>query len=144
MKRKTKFIIAGAVVLVLAFASIGTYYLMNRKSQEEKLSASLKSMGQEFYESFYFEHVSTSLSESEMTSFFDQFVEIGIKVNLESLGTYNNAANADIAATFVNDETGNACNAVNTRAIIYPVAPYTNTSYTIEVELDCGFGSTAE
>lgn len=142
-KSKIKFIIIG-IIIVLVIASIGFYYLLNQKNEEEKLTASLTEMGSEFYESFYFEHVTSSLSEDEATAFFEQFKEIGIKINLESLGTYNNAQNAEKVEAFVNSETGNACNQVNTRAIIYPVAPYTSTSYTIEVELDCGFASAEE
>lgn len=132
---KIKFIII-AVVVVLAAVIVGI--LVSRGGSNEKtLDASLKEMGKNFYENFYYEQVGSSAD--ERTSLLSKFTTVGIKVDLDNLGRYNDGEFKEEISKFKNNKTNDKCNKTNTRVVIYPKSPYGKTDYTIKTELDCGF-----
>ncbi len=139
-KKKMIQICAIAVGLVIVLGVILFLTRGSRLSQEEKLSDSLTKMGEEFYTEFYYTEISKGKSESEVSEFLSKFQDIGIKINLDNLSRYNDGKNEDEIANFKNED-GKACNATNTRAVIYPKSPYGKKDYTVKVELDCGFDS---
>lgn len=72
-------------------------------------------------------------------SLLSKFSTIGIKVDLENLGRYNNGEFKDKISKFKNSDTDEKCNSTNTMVYIYPKSPYGKTDYTVKAELDCGF-----
>lgn len=140
-KLKKSFIIIIAIVLVLIVCSIIISVLLknSHKSNENSLKNSLTEMGRDFYENFYYEQIGKSAD--ERTNLLAKYTNIGIKVDLENLATYNNGKFKDKVSEFINNKTEEKCNKSNSKAIIYPKSPYGKTDYTIEVNLDCGFES---
>lgn len=132
---KIKFVII-AIVVILAAVVIGI--LVSRGGSNEKsLESSLKEMGKNFYENFYYEQVGSSAD--ERTSLLSKFTTVGIKVDLDNLGRYNDGEFKEEISKFKNSKTNDKCNKTNTRVVIYPKSPYGKTDYTIKTELDCGF-----
>ena len=123
------------LILVIAFFIIN----INKKeiSEEERLSNLLIKMSSEFYENFYYDQIGST--EEERINFVKKYETIGIKFNLDNLSRYNSDENNELIKEFINSNTNLECNRVNTKAIIYPVEPYSKKSYNIKIELDCGF-----
>ena len=121
------------VLVVVLFLTRGL-----RATKEEKLNKSLTNLGEKFYTEFYYDEISKGKSADELSEFLSRFQDVGIKVNLDNLARYNDNANEEEIAEFVNEK-GEACNRDNTRAVIYPKSPYGKNDYTIKAELDCGF-----
>lgn len=128
--------------MVLLFAIGGSIFFLSNVSgqnQEEKLDKKLVEIGTEFYEEFYYEQIVSGKSEAEVEEFLGRFAEIGIKVDLDNLSRFDEKKYSNLAEIFVNEKDKVACSIHNTRAIIYPQAPYTKTDHKVEAELDCGF-----
>ena len=123
------------LILIIAFFIINS----NKKeiSEEERLSNLLIKMSSEFYENFYYDQIGST--EEERINFVKKYETIGIKFNLDNLSRYNSDENNELIKEFINSNTNLECNRVNTKAIIYPVEPYSKKSYNIKIELDCGF-----
>ncbi len=123
------------LILIIAFFIIN----INKKeiSEEERLSNLLIKMSSEFYENFYYDQIGST--EEERINFVKKYETIGIKFNLDNLSRYNSDENNELIKEFINSNTNLECNRVNTKAIIYPVEPYSKKSYNIKIELDCGF-----
>ncbi len=129
-------IFAIILILVIAFFIIKN---INRKeiSEEERLSNLLIKMSSEFYENFYYDQIGST--EEDRINFVKKYETIGIKFNLDNLSRYNFDENNELIKEFINSNTNLECNRVNTKAIIYPVEPYSKKSYNIKIELDCSF-----
>lgn len=130
---KRMFLLLG-IALILTIIIVVTILLFsyNYKDPYEKY---LKDMGKEFYETFYYDQISSDVS--DMTEFLKQYEKIGIKVNLNVLSKYAGQKNNELISKFVNSKTGNPCNYTDTRVIIYPHSPYDKKSYSIKTELSC-------
>jgi len=136
--------LAVVIVLIVVFAVVYGCIKMfgGSASQENKLTNSLKKMGEEFYTEYYYPEISKDKSSAEVTAVLEKFKDIGIKIDLDNLSRYNDGANEEEIAKFKNN--GKACNNKTTRAIIYPKSPYGKKDYKVEVELDCGFDKKAD
>lgn len=106
-------------------------------SQEKKLTSKLQEMGKDFYENFYYQQVGST--NEERIKFLKKFETIGIKVNLDNLSRYNLKDSEQVLSQFVNKKNNTNCDKTNTQVIIYPVEPYNQDSYNLEVHLECGF-----
>ncbi len=122
-------IIAIAIFLIMTF--------MKPKNNKKELESSLKEMGIEFYENFYYEQVGTSID--ERTNLLSKYTDIGIKVDLDNLERYNSGKFKDKISEFKNARTNEKCSRTDTKVIIYPKSPYQKKDYKIEIRLDCGF-----
>lgn len=135
-KSSNKNVIIIVVIVVLAII-VGVVLGLGRKSNEKELDSSLKEMGKSFYENFYYEQVGSSAD--ERSSLLSKFTTVGIKIDLDNLGRYNDGEFKDEIEKFKNSKTNDKCNKTNTKVIIYPKSPYGKTDYTVKAELDCGF-----
>lgn len=134
MRKRTIFIIVAVIIIALA---VGAYFIFSNRSNESKLESSLTDMGRDFYENFYYKQVGKS--SEERTDLLSKFTTIGIKIDLENLGRYDNGKYSKDIKEFVNNKTNKKCNKTNTKVVIYPKSPYGKTDYTVEAQLDCGF-----
>lgn len=140
MKEKKKFnkkVIIGIVVLLLVAAGVVLFLVRNSSDNREQLETSLTEMGKSFYENFYYEQIGSSAD--ERASLLSKFTTVGIKVDLDNLGRYNNGEFKAEIKEFKNSKTDEECSKTGTKVIIYPKSPYGKTDYNIEVNLDCGF-----
>lgn len=137
-KRKlNKKTLAILVVLLIVVILVVLLVVFGKKSNEKELESSLNKMGSSFYENFYYEQIGSSAD--DRTSLLSKFSTIGIKIDLENLGRYNDGEFKKDIKEFKNSLTGEKCNQTKTKVIIYPKSPYGKTDYKIETELSCGF-----
>lgn len=135
-KVDSKLVIIPLVVVVLAVV-LGLLVSFGKGDNQNELEKSLKEMGKNFYENFYYEQIGTSAD--ERTKLLSKFTTVGIKVDLENLSRYNDGEFKDEIKKFKNKKTDKSCNRTNTKVVIYPKSPYGKTDYSVEAELDCGF-----
>lgn len=121
------------VVLVLVFAKKG-------ESQEVKLTNELKELGIDFYENFYYKQVGSN--DEERSEFLEKYKDIGIKISLDNLSRYKTDETEEIVKKFVNNESKEECDRINSMVVIYPKEPYDKDSYTIDAMLECGYEKT--
>lgn len=136
-KKLNKKVLVALAIIVIAALVVLLFFVFGKKSNEDELNKSLSEMGKNFYENFYYEQVGSSAD--ERTSLLSKFATIGIKIDLENLGRYNDGEFKDEIKEFKNSLTDEKCNQTKTKVVIYPKAPYGKTDYKIETELDCGF-----
>lgn len=134
---KNVIVIIVSVVVVLAIIAVAAMFFIDKKDNKKELEKSLTEMGRDFYENFYYDQVGSSAD--ERTSLLSKFTTVGIKVDLDNLGRYNNGEFKDQISEFQNKKTKEKCSKTNTRVIVYPKSPYGKTDYKMEIELDCGF-----
>lgn len=134
--KNKRVLIAIGVILVIIIVVI-VILVLPKENVEQNLENSLKEMGQDFYENYYYDQTGTT--DEEKADFLSRYATIGIKINLDNLGRYNSEVNQEKIAEFVNPDTNESCDKENTRVIIYPKESYGKTDYDIEVELVCGF-----
>lgn len=126
-----------AVVLVIIVIAVAGMLLLEKGDNKKELEKNLTEMGRDFYENFYYDQIGGSAD--ERTSLLSRFTTVGIKIDLDNLGRYNNGEYKDKISEFTNKKTKEKCSKTNTKVIVYPKSPYGKTDYKIETELDCGF-----
>lgn len=134
LNKKTLAIVVAVLIVVILVVLLVVF---GKKSNEKELESSLNKMGSSFYENFYYEQIGSSAD--DRTSLLSNFSTIGIKIDLENLGRYNDGEFKKDIKEFKNSLTGEKCNQTKTKVIIYPKSPYGKTDYKIETELSCGF-----
>lgn len=134
LNKKTLAILVALLIVVILVVLLVVF---GKKSNEKELESSLNKMGSSFYENFYYEQIGSSAD--DRTSLLSKFSTIGIKIDLENLGRYNDGEFKKDIKEFKNSLTGEKCNQTKTKVIIYPKSPYGKTDYKIETELSCGF-----
>lgn len=134
LNKKTLAILVALLIVVILVVLLVVF---GKKSNEKELESSLNKMGSSFYENFYYEQIGSSAD--DRTSLLSKFSTIGIKIDLENLGRYNDGEFKKDIKEFKNSLTGEKCNQIKTKVIIYPKSPYGKTDYKIETELSCGF-----
>lgn len=134
LNKKTLAIVMAVLIVVILVVLLVVF---GKKSNEKELESSLNKMGSSFYENFYYEQIGSSAD--DRTSLLSKFSTIGIKIDLENLGRYNDGEFKKDIKEFKNSLTGEKCNQTKTKVIIYPKSPYGKTDYKIETELSCGF-----
>ena len=134
LNKKTLAIVVAVLIVVILVILLVVF---GKKSNEKELESSLNKMGSSFYENFYYEQIGSSAD--DRTSLLSKFSTIGIKIDLENLGRYNDGEFKKDIKEFKNSLTGEKCNQTKTKVIIYPKSPYGKTDYKIETELSCGF-----
>lgn len=137
MNKKNIIMMIGAIVGFVLIVVIALLLITRGGSQEKKLKSRMEELGKDFYENFYYKQVGST--DEEKVAFLKKYESIGIKVNLDNLARYNTKENSKILEEFVNNKTKKECDKNNSQIIIYPKDPYNQTSYKIEVKLDCGF-----
>lgn len=134
LNKKTLAILVALLIVVILVVLLVVF---GKKSNEKELESSLNKMGSSFYENFYYEQIGSSAD--DRTSLLSKFSTIGIKIDLENLGRYNDGEFKKDIKEFKNSLTGEKCNQTKTKVIIYPKSPYGKKDYKIETELSCGF-----
>ena len=134
---KSMIVVAVIALVVVALVAVCVMFLMGSKDNKKELEKSLTEMGSDFYENFYYDQIGGSAD--ERTSLLSKFTTVGIKIDLDNLGRYNNGEYKEKLSEFVNKKTKEKCSKTNTRVVVYPKSPYGKTDYKLEVELDCGF-----
>ena len=134
LNKKTLAILVALLIVVILVVLLVVF---GKKSNEKELESSLNKMGSSFYENFYYEQIGSSAD--DRTSLLSKFSTIGIKIDLENLGRYNDGEFKKDIKEFKNSLTGEKCNQTKTKVIIYPKSPYGKTDYKIETDLSCGF-----
>lgn len=134
LNKKTLAIVVAVLIFIILVVLLVVF---GKKSNEKELESSLNKMGSSFYENFYYEQIGSSAD--DRTSLLSKFSTIGIKIDLENLGRYNDGEFKKDIKEFKNSLTGEKCNQTKTKVIIYPKSPYGKTDYKIETELSCGF-----
>ena len=135
LKKKILWIAIGLVLLIVVIVLI--FALTGNKNQSKELSASLKSLGVEFYENFYYNQIGET--DKERKTFLGKYSDIGIKISLENLARSKKEESENILKQFVNKKTKEECDTSSSMVIIYPKDPYGKTDYTIDAILVCGF-----
>ena len=133
-------IISGVIIIVVVL-SIFLIFTLKKKtiSNSEQLTKSLKEMGVQFYEDFYYNQIGKN--ETEKKVFLEKYKDIGIKVSLDNMLRSKKTETTDENNPFINKETNEECNKNTSMVVIYPKEPYGKTDYSIDVILDCGFES---
>jgi len=145
MDNKKIFIVSGVTLLVVIIVIVGAVAIFGNKSYGSKMEqyeATLREMGKDFYENYYYER--TGKSDEERKNFLSKYSSTGIKIDLENLGRYNGQSNKEKVAELVDPDNKNVCDVKNTKVIIMPKEGYGKTDYEIKVELDCGFETEEE
>lgn len=125
-----------AVLLVILIVIICTTAGANsNKSKEKELTKTLKEIGQDFYENYWYD----GLREEERLEVLERLSITGFHVDLDNLGRYNSKINEEKIKEFHNPKTGEECDLKNTKIVIYPNSPYGKQDYTLETVLSCGF-----
>ena len=138
-KINTKKVICSIGIVAVIIAAVLCFALGNKNNQEAVLNSKLKELGVNFYEEFYYEKIGSTQEEKE--EILKRFTDKGIKINLDNLIRLNNDGEEDLENLFVNKKTGSACDAANTKVIIYPKENYGKKDDEIETVLECGFES---
>lgn len=133
MNKKGMAIIAGVIVILIVVLVL---LFMSKDNTKLDLEATLKDMGIDFYENFYYDKAGDS--DEERASVLQKYKEIGIKINLDNLQRYNSEQNAQNIKKFVNPKTKEQCNFDDTMVIIYPKENYGKKDYDIKVSIVCG------
>lgn len=139
-KNKKILLVVGIILVIILLVVVLFLVFNNKENESEKLSASLKELGIEFYEEFYYKQIGQN--DKERQEFLEKYKDIGIKVNLDSLSRYKKEDSEKILEEFVNGKTEEACDKTNSMVVIYPKEPYGNEDYTIDAILVCGFEET--
>ena len=121
----------------IIIAVAGSMFLLNKGDNKKELEKSLEEMGRDFYENFYYDQIGGSAD--ERTSLLSKFTTVGIKIDLDNLGRYNNGEYKDKISEFSNKKTKEKCSKTDTKVVVYPKSPFGKTDYKMEVELECGF-----
>lgn len=137
-KINKKIIIISSIVLVIIVVLVLLLFIkpFEGKSQEQKLTNKLEELGIDFYENFYYNQISKD--DKERAEFLKKYTDIGIKINLDNLSRFKVEETEKIVKEFVNKETNEECDKINSMVVIYPKEPYEKKSYSIDVILECG------
>lgn len=124
------------IIILVLILIIGLIIIFN-DNQEEKLTNTLKDMGIDFYENFYYEKVGET--KEERINSLKRYESTGVKVSLDNLSKYNSYINGELLKQFINKKTSNSCDRNASQVIIYPKDPFGKKNYKISIILDCGF-----
>lgn len=127
-----KFKIIVACIFVVVIFAIFIPVSLSVNSKEQKFNDELKKIASDFYENTYYNQIGND--DGTRLAFLTKYKSTGIKIDLENLSRTTNNAN-EVLKKF------NGCNKENTKVIIYPVEPFNQKDYTVEIELDCGFSN---
>lgn len=125
------------VIIVLVLILIVSLIIAVNDNQKEKLTSTLKDMGIDFYENFYYQKVGET--GEEKTDFLKKYESTGIKVSLDNLSKYNSDINKELLKEFINKKTKESCDKNDSQVIIYPKSPFGKNDYEISIILACGF-----
>lgn len=140
LTKKNILIASGVVVGIIIIVAIILVFSLGKHNQERELNKSMKNLGVDFYENFYYKQVGKS--DEDRAKFVGKYEKLGIKVSLDNLARFKVKETEQILKEFVNEKTGRPCDKQNSRVIIYPKEPYGQKDYKIEVSLVCDFETT--
>lgn len=140
MDNKKIFIVSVVALVLVVVVIVGAVFLFGNgsaMSTKAKYEKTLREMGKDFYENYYYER--TGKSDDERKEFLSKYSTTGIKIDLENLARYNGEVNKEKVADLTDSDNKNVCDSKNTRVIIIPKEGYKKSDYEIKLELDCGF-----
>lgn len=140
LNKKIIIIVSGIIVSITLLALILFLVLGKKENESLKLSSSLKELGIDFYENFYYNQVGKT--DKERKEFLEKYKDIGIKISLDNLSRYKKDDMDSILKQFVNSKTEEECDRNNSMVVIYPKDPYGKKNYAIDAILVCGFEET--
>ncbi|AMC92820.1 hypothetical protein AOC36_02110 [Erysipelothrix larvae] len=138
MKKKNKVLIGGIAGLVVVLAVLIVVLIDPFKSEEEKVTNKIQSIGGVFYEDFFYPQQVLGLSEAEIAQKLTAFSTEGISVSLEDVNKVMEISDkvSDPIKEVTRDDAKLVCNP-STTIIITPKEPFSKTDYDIRVSLDC-------
>ncbi len=123
---KNLLIIIGIVVaLIIIGLSINSY--KEKKSSPTTISQNLETVGQDFYENYYYSDM-----DDEQKTLLAEFKDQGIVVNITNLETIT-SLNENLKNNLIKKE----CDFDETKIVIYPEEPYGKKDYNLKIELSC-------
>lgn len=140
-KKKLAMIIGGIIIIIMIVIAIVLLSgKVEAKSTEDRLKENLEELGREFYEDLYYPNTKNG-DEEKRAEFLEGFKDQGLKFDIDNLSRYEYKTEETQGKleTFKNDKTGEECDKHQSKAIIYPTAPYGLKDYRIEIILVCGF-----
>jgi len=121
-------LVAGIVVLILFISGV----FGNR---EKQANGYMESLASEFYTELFYAQLEEGRTQEELVEFLQKYEETGIKVSLDNLSRTAGEENQAKIETLLSDDF--KCDREETRASVFPIAPFGKDNYTIEVELQC-------
>lgn len=118
------------IILIVIFVLVVLILFLSKKP---RLESDFKHLGKDFYSGYYYKQISKSKTEKEVKSFLDDFKEIGIKVSLANIETYNGKGNEKIIKKLKSAK----CDENKSVVTIYPKKPYGKNDFTVKVKLSC-------
>lgn len=128
-------IILGIIVIIAILAL--TLCSVFGGSKKDKITKSLKNMGNDFYTEYYYNQLSKGRSKDEVAKILERYKKIGIKIDIDNLSLFNSGKYKKDIKEFKGDKY--KCDGKNTKVIIYPEKPYGKKDYKLEVVVDCKF-----
>lgn len=124
------------ISIVILFIGLGVLFFTFADDSKSKLELSLKEMGKDYYENYYYEM--SGKSDDERANTVKNYKELGIKVSLDNLKRYNSSKKEEVEE-FINPKTKEKCDTENTMVTIYPRGEFGRKDYDIKINLVCGF-----
>lgn len=122
-------------ILLLIIAAL-IYFLLGKKVySSSEMDDHLRDMAETFYTEYYYDDISNGRDSEEVKKYLNGFKDMGLKVDLETLSSYDSETNDPIIANFIKN--GIECNKTETKAIIYPKEPYGKKDFEIETIIVC-------
>lgn len=135
-KKRRISIIVLLIICIIILCLLITMVFSNSTMTEKEIVNKLTNMGEVIYTQYYYPELSKGKSEKEFAEYLRNFEEKGLKFSLTELEKYSEDFKNSISKFRSKEKT---CNKENTMVIIYPESPYTSTSFSTEIKLDCGF-----
>lgn len=133
-KKNLGLVIGGMILVIIIILGIT---LGTKKNSQINIEKTLKEMGTDFYENFYYEN--SGENDNDRVNAVKIYKETGIKVSLKSLQQYISSKNNKKSEEFINLKLEDKCDIENTIVIIYPKGDFEKKDYDIKVEMVCGF-----
>lgn len=118
-------IIVIVVALIIIGLSINSY--KEKKSSPTTISQNLETVGQDFYENYYYSDM-----DDEQKTLLAEFKDQGIVINITNLETIT-SLNENLKNNLIKKE----CDFDETKIVIYPEEPYGKKDYNLKIELSC-------
>lgn len=124
------------ISIVILFIGLGVLFFAFADDSKSKLELSLKEMGKDYYENYYYEM--SGKNNDERANTVKNYKELGIKISLDNLERYNSSKKEEVEE-FINPKTKEKCDTENTMVTIYPRGEFGRKDYDIKINLVCGF-----
>ena len=129
--RKTSLVVIFVSIFAVTIALLVSLF----NTSDRDIKGRIESMAREYYETYYYDHFTSSIPAENISSILSKYSERGFaEVKLRQILLYNNGKNAAAA-----DEIGKYCDLNNTSIKFIPDEPFGSTNYHIEYNYSCNF-----